>query len=69
MTWITNWPPGYIPPPGWNMNWQPPSICYPTQGWQCPCCKKVYSPTTTMCFTCGQQGTTTTATGMKEKTK
>lgn len=22
------------------------------QGWQCPCCKKVYSPTTPMCFYC-----------------
>ena len=25
------------------------------QGWQCPCCKKVYSPTTPMCFYCGNQ--------------
>lgn len=22
------------------------------QGWQCPCCSKVYSPTTSMCFYC-----------------
>lgn len=22
------------------------------QGWQCPCCSKVYSPTTPMCFYC-----------------
>lgn len=22
------------------------------QGWQCSCCGKVYSPTTTMCFYC-----------------
>ena len=22
------------------------------QGWQCPCCNKVYSPTTQMCFYC-----------------
>ncbi len=22
------------------------------QGWQCPCCQKVYSPTTPMCFYC-----------------
>ena len=23
------------------------------QGWQCPVCKRVYSPTTMMCFYCG----------------
>ena len=23
------------------------------QGWQCPCCSRIYSPTTPMCFTCG----------------
>lgn len=23
------------------------------QGWQCPVCKRVYSPTTPMCFYCG----------------
>ena len=23
------------------------------QGWQCPCCKRVYSPTTFMCTFCG----------------
>ena len=23
------------------------------QGWQCPICMRVYSPTTPMCFTCG----------------
>jgi uncharacterized OB-fold protein len=23
-----------------------------SQGWQCPVCKSVYSPTTPMCFTC-----------------
>lgn len=22
------------------------------QGWQCPCCQRVYSPTTPMCFHC-----------------
>lgn len=26
------------------------------RGWRCPCCNRVYSPTTPMCFTCG--GTT-----------
>lgn len=30
------------------------------QGWQCPICKHVYSPTTPMCFYCGEDGTTTT---------
>ena len=24
----------------------------PNQGWQCPCCKRVYSPTTVMCLYC-----------------
>ena len=25
------------------------------QGWECPKCGKVYSPTTIMCLTCGQE--------------
>lgn len=52
----------YGPFDGWrNQNWYP-SMCVP-QGWQCPCCRKVYSPTTPICFTCGQQeGYTTTGT-------
>ena len=25
----------------------------PQQGWQCPICRRVYSPTTAMCFYCG----------------
>ena len=25
----------------------------PQQGWQCPLCGRVYSPTTTMCLYCG----------------
>lgn len=24
------------------------------QGWQCPICKRVYSPSTMMCFYCGE---------------
>ncbi len=32
------------------------------QGWQCPICKRVYSPTTSMCYYCGNTGTTTTDT-------
>ena len=31
------------------------------QGWQCPICKRVYSPTTPMCYYCGN-GTTVTST-------
>lgn len=32
------------------------------QGWQCPICKRVYSPMTPMCFTCGgEQKTTATS--------
>ena len=30
------------------------------QGWQCPICKRVYSPNTMMCYYCGAQNTTTT---------
>jgi len=26
---------------------------FPQQGWQCPICGRVYSPTTAMCFYCG----------------
>ena len=29
------------------------------QGWQCPICKRVYSPTIPMCFYCGSGGNTT----------
>lgn len=36
---------------------------YVSQGWQCPICKRVYSPTTPMCMFCGgeQKITTTTS--------
>lgn len=27
------------------------------QGWQCPICKRVYSPTTPMCYYCGDSNT------------
>ena len=30
------------------------------QGWQCPICKRIYSPTTTMCYYCNQDTTITT---------
>jgi len=32
------------------------------QGWQCPVCKRVYSPTTPMCLYCGKSEVTTTTT-------
>lgn len=32
------------------------------QGWQCPICKRVYSPSTPCCFTCGGESITTTST-------
>lgn len=31
------------------------------QGWQCPICKKVYSPTTIMCLYCGDTKYNTSA--------
>ena len=33
------------------------------QGWQCPICKRVYSPFTPMCYCCGAEGITRTSTG------
>lgn len=32
------------------------------QGWQCPICKRVYSPTTPMCTYCGGEQKTVTTT-------
>lgn len=32
------------------------------QGWQCPICKRIYSPTTFMCFYCGGDKTETSTT-------
>ena len=29
------------------------SVDFAQQGWQCPICKRVYSPTTQMCYYCG----------------
>ena len=60
---MTYWP-TFQQPPWPHGNWMAP------QGWQCPCCHKVYSPTTPMCFTCGGTGgytTTTAGTGTQEK--
>lgn len=33
------------------------------QGWQCPICKRVYSPMTPMCYYCGDNSVTITSTG------
>lgn len=33
------------------------------QGWQCPICKRVYSPLTMMCYYCGGEAVTRTSTG------
>jgi hypothetical protein len=30
------------------------------QGWQCPCCNRVYSPSTVMCYYCGNYELVTT---------
>lgn len=30
------------------------------QGWQCPICRRVYSPSTPMCYYCGNEETVTT---------
>ena len=37
----------------------------PVKGWQCPCCGRVYSPTTPMCWYCGgnDKNTNTVGTG------
>lgn len=31
------------------------NIDFTPQGWQCPICKRVYSPSTTMCYYCGNE--------------
>lgn len=33
------------------------------QGWQCPVCQHVYSPTTPMCYHCPPKATAQTSTG------
>jgi len=37
----------------YEYNWAP-------QGWQCPVCRRVYSPTIPWCFYCGNETYTTT---------
>ena len=36
------------------------------QGWQCPVCKRVYSPMTSMCLYCGKQETVSAETNTKD---
>ena len=36
------------------------------QGWQCPLCKRIYSPLTPMCWYCGEEGATKTYTTTSE---
>lgn len=38
------------------------------QGWQCPICKRVYSPLTPVCFYCGGESKTWTSTGVENPT-
>ena len=42
---------------------------YAQQGWQCPICKRVYSPTTPMCMYCGNEETVTTSSYTYEKSE
>ena len=43
-------------------NWD--NISFAPQGWQCPVCGAVYSPTTPMCYNCtGKTYTFSTTTG------
>jgi len=37
------------------------------QGWQCPICKRIYSPFTMMCYYCNN-GSTTTSTKIRPDT-
>lgn len=39
------------------------------QGWQCPICGRVYSPTTPMCYYCGGESVTTTSSTFPITTK
>lgn len=39
------------------------------QGWQCPVCQRVYSPTTPMCFYCPTKTNTDGSEQQKEKVK
>ena len=42
---------------------------FTSQGWQCPICKRVYSPTTPMCYYCGNDKTVASTSTAPEATK
>lgn len=44
------------------MSW-PYDQAFAQQGWQCPCCNCVYSPSTPMCFSCGGNNRAVTTSG------
>jgi|3_EtaG_2_1085321.scaffolds.fasta_scaffold08955_12 hypothetical protein len=37
----------------WNSCYYPLTWEWPQKGWECPKCGRCYSPTTIMCFYCG----------------
>lgn len=43
------------------MSYYDPMVISAPQGWQCPICKRVYSPTTPMCYYCGGESVTTSS--------
>ena len=51
-------------PRAWLRKGYDMDINFVPQGWQCPICKRVYSPTTPMCNYCGgEQKTVATTSG------
>ena len=48
-------------PPWFLSTW--PATTFVQQGWECPKCGHVYSPSMVMCSYCPQQATVTTSTG------
>ena len=55
---------GDLPPYKYIGDFPPPQA---PQGWQCPICGRVYSPTTPMCWYCGNQKITYTTDGTNIK--
>ena len=45
------------------MDWNNESFA--PQGWQCPICKRVFSPTTPWCYFCGGEMKTVTTTNLQ----
>jgi uncharacterized OB-fold protein len=52
---MTFWPSPIKLPPSINMSWPWPSTR--AEGWTCPKCGSVWSPTSPGCFKCNAQGT------------